>query len=153
MAPSTQRRKVWLTPTTRVPCSNAAKTRNPLKRGGVPQTCQQISAASGPKFTILWRHVGETLLFKRFFPIVDMCLSCEGIARQICAMITRWRIFGDFWVLHFQRAAHISNLRSKFALGPHYVYTSIVDIECATAKIRRGKKEDRNIEETTGPIT
>ena len=22
---------VWLTPTTRVPCSNAAKTRNPLK--------------------------------------------------------------------------------------------------------------------------
>jgi len=30
------------------------------------------------------------------------------------------------------------------------VYTSIVDIQCATAKIRRGKKEDRNIEETTG---
>jgi len=24
--PSVQRRKVWLTPTTRVPCSNAAKT-------------------------------------------------------------------------------------------------------------------------------
>jgi len=30
--------KVWLTPTTRVPCSNAAKTRNPLKFAGVPQT-------------------------------------------------------------------------------------------------------------------
>jgi len=29
--------KVWLTPTTRVPCSNAAKTRNPLKLAGVPQ--------------------------------------------------------------------------------------------------------------------
>jgi len=28
-------------------CSNAAKTRNPLKFAGVPQTCQQISAASG----------------------------------------------------------------------------------------------------------
>jgi len=48
-----QCRKVWLMPTTRVPCSNAAKTRNPLKFAGVPQSRQQISAASGPKFTIL----------------------------------------------------------------------------------------------------
>jgi len=39
-----QRRKVWLTPTTIVPCSNAAKMRNPLKFAGVPQTRQQISA-------------------------------------------------------------------------------------------------------------
>ena len=44
---------VWLTPTIRVPCSNAAKTRNPLKFAGVTQTRQQISATSGPKFTIL----------------------------------------------------------------------------------------------------
>jgi len=48
-----QRRKVWLTPTTRMPCSNAAKTPNPLKFVGVPQTNETISAASGPKFTIL----------------------------------------------------------------------------------------------------
>ena len=33
--------------------SNAAKTRNPLKFVGVPQTNETISAASGPKFTIL----------------------------------------------------------------------------------------------------
>jgi len=46
-------RKVWLTPTTRVACSNAAKTRNPLKFAGVPQTPETISAASGPKFAIL----------------------------------------------------------------------------------------------------
>ena len=45
--------KVWLTPTTRVPCSNAAKTRNLLKFAAVPQTCQQMWGASGPKFTIL----------------------------------------------------------------------------------------------------
>jgi len=51
--PSGQRRKVWLTPTTRVPCSNPAKTRNQLKLAGVPKTNEQISAASGPKFTIL----------------------------------------------------------------------------------------------------
>ena len=58
---------VWLTPTTRVPCSNAAKMRNPLKFAGVPQTCQQISAVSRPKFTILSGHVEEVLLFNMFF--------------------------------------------------------------------------------------
>jgi len=36
---------VWLTPTNRVPCSNAAKTRSPLKFAGVPQTNEMISAA------------------------------------------------------------------------------------------------------------
>ena len=37
----------------RVPCSNAARRRNPLKFAGLPQTNETISAASGPKFTIL----------------------------------------------------------------------------------------------------
>ena len=50
---SVQRRKVWLTPTTRVPCSNADKTQNPLKFAGVPQTPLRISAISGWRFTIL----------------------------------------------------------------------------------------------------
>jgi len=44
---------VWLTPTAGVPCSNAAKTRKPLKFAGVPQTNETISATNGPKFTIL----------------------------------------------------------------------------------------------------
>jgi len=48
-------------------CSNDAKTRNPLKFAGVPQTLQQISTTSGPKFTILWGHVGEILVFNKFF--------------------------------------------------------------------------------------
>ena len=39
---------VWWTPTTTVPCSNTAKTRNPLKFAGVPQTTGPISAASEP---------------------------------------------------------------------------------------------------------
>jgi len=43
------RRKVWLTPTAGVPCTNAAKMRNPLKSAGMPQTTGPISAASGPK--------------------------------------------------------------------------------------------------------
>jgi len=47
VAPSVQCRKVWLTPTTGVPrCNNAAKTPNPLKFAGVPQTRQQASAAN-----------------------------------------------------------------------------------------------------------
>ena len=41
-----------------VPYSNAAKTRNPLKLAGMPQTTGPISAASGPKFTILWGTFG-----------------------------------------------------------------------------------------------
>ena len=82
-------RNVWLMPTTRVPCSNAAKTRNQLKFAGVPQTRQQISAASGPKFAILWGHVEDVLLFNTFFLIVDICLSCEDSARQICTMVPR----------------------------------------------------------------
>jgi len=35
-----------------VTCSNAAKTRNPLKFHVVPQTNETISAASKPRFTI-----------------------------------------------------------------------------------------------------
>jgi len=67
---------VWLTPTAGVPYSNAGKTRNLLKLAGVPQTTGPISAASGPKFTIWWGHLEEILLLNKFFPIVDMCLSC-----------------------------------------------------------------------------
>jgi len=89
VVPSIQRRKVWLTPNTGVPCSNAAKKRNPLRFAGVPQTTGPISAANLPKFTILWGHLEDILLLNKFFPIVDMCLSCEDIARQICAMVPR----------------------------------------------------------------
>jgi len=105
--------------------SNAAKIPNPLKFAGVPQTNETISAASGPKFTILLWHVGEILLLNKFFfPIVDACLSCEDIARQSCAMVHRWRFFASFLrpVFAASRVQHISDLHSKFALGPHHVW-------------------------------
>ena len=89
------RRKVWLTPTTRVLCSNAAKTRKSLKFAGMPQTNETISAAR-PKFTILRGHVEEVLLISNLFPIVDKCLSCEDIARQSCAMVLRCVIFASY---------------------------------------------------------
>ena len=99
----------WLMPTTRVPCSNASKTRKPLKFAGVPQTRQQISAVRRPKFTILQGHMGEVSVFNTFFPNVDTCLSCEDTARQSCAMVPKWRffascIFSEPSAAHFRHA-------------------------------------------------
>jgi len=117
--------KVWLTSVAHRRCSKQAKTRNRLKFACVPQTRQQISSVSKPKFTILWAHVEEILLFNRFFPIVDMCVSCEDIARQSCAMVPIWRIFGYLLGPAFpaSRVQHISDLHSKFALelGRHLI--------------------------------
>jgi len=115
---------VWLTPTTSVPCSNAAKTRNRMKLAGVPQTNVTISAASGQKFTILWGRVEEILLLNKFFsPIVDTCLSCEDIAQQSCGMVPRWRFLATFLGAAFaaSRVQHLADLHSKFALGPRHV--------------------------------
>ena len=124
VAPSVQRHKVWLTLTTWLPCSNAAKTRKLLKFAGVPQTGKPISAASGPKFTILWGHVDASLLLNKFFPIVDTCLSCEDIARQSCAMVPRWRFLATFLrpVFSASRVQQVSDLHLKFALRPHHVW-------------------------------
>ena len=116
---------VSLTPTTSVPCTNAVKTRNRLKLPGVPQTNETISAASGPKFTILWgHHAEEILLLNKFFSDYPYtCLSCEDIARRSCAMVPRWRFLATFLrpVFAESRQQHISDLHSKFALGPRHV--------------------------------
>ena len=114
---------VWLTPTTRVPCSIAAKMRNPLKLPGEPQTNETISATSGSKFTILWGHVGEILLLNNFFPIVDTCFSCKDMARQSYGMVPRWQFLTTFLGPAFaaSRVQHILDLHSKFALGPRHV--------------------------------
>jgi len=97
-------RKVWLTPTTRVACSNAAKTRKLLKFAGVPQTPEAISAASRPKFTILWRHVQEILLFNKFFRLSINALHAKIQPNKV----VRWCPDGDFLrhfcVLYFRRA-------------------------------------------------
>jgi len=83
---------LWLTPTTRVSCSNAAKTRKPLKLHGVPQTNETISAASGPKFTILWGHVEDILLLNKFFMTVDTCSSSSSRVYS-----TLWSYCADVW--------------------------------------------------------
>jgi len=85
---------VWVTPTTRVPCSNAAKTRNPLKFAGVPQTSEPILAVSSPHYEDVWRRY---CFFTTFFLIVGIRLSCDDTARQSCAMVPRRRFFWRFF--------------------------------------------------------
>jgi len=92
-----QHRKVWLTPTTRVPRSNATKTRNPLKLAGCPRLAnrsQALMGRSSPYCKNIW---GKYCCLTSFFPTADKCLRCEDIARQSCAMVRRWRILGDFF--------------------------------------------------------
>ena len=70
-----------------MPCSNAAKTKNPLKFVGMPQTPEPISAISGPKFTILSEHVEEVLLLNNFF----FRLSIHALVAKIWPdKVVRW---------------------------------------------------------------
>jgi len=117
-----------------MPCSNAAKTRNQSKFAGVPKLVnrsQPLVGRRSPYYADMWRTYR---CITSFFPILDMCLSCEDIARQSCAMVPRWRfwrffascIFSEPRAVHFRR----SDLHSE---------------------IRRGiKKEKRRKKETTG---
>jgi len=103
-APSVQRRKVWLMPSTRVPCSNAAKTRNPLKLAGVPKLMkrsQPLVGRSSPYCRDMWgRYCCLTIFFR---------LSIRALVAKILPdKFVRWCPDGEFlaifWVLHFQRA-------------------------------------------------
>jgi len=120
---SVQRRKVWLMPTTRVPCSNAAKTRNRLKFAGVPQTPEPISAVSGPKFAILWGHMEEVLLLKTLFSAGQYMPYLQRFSpTKLCNGVQMAIFLRRFCVLYFQRAAcSNSDRHSKFALRPHHV--------------------------------
>ena len=113
---------VWLTPTTRVACSNAARMRKPLNFAGVhklPNRSQSLVRRSSPHCWDMWRTY---YWLTSFFPIVDTCLSCEDSARQNCAMVPGWWFLCRFCVLYFQQAssAHF-RVHSKFALRPHHV--------------------------------
>jgi len=104
-----------------LPCSNAAKTRKPLKVAGVPQTPETISAASRPKLTILWGHVEEILLLNKFF---SNCRYMPQLRRYGQPdKFVRWCRDDDFLrpVFAASRVQRISDLHSKFALRPHHV--------------------------------
>jgi len=58
--------------------------------------------------------------------------------------VLRWRFLATFLrpVFPAIRAQHVSDLHSKFTLGPHHV-PKYVDIQSPTAEIRRGKKKKK----------
>jgi len=63
---------------------------------------QPLVGRSSPHCGDMWRTYCCVTVF---FLIVDMCLSCEDIARQSCAMVPSWRFLATFCILCFQRAA------------------------------------------------
>jgi len=87
----------------------------------VPQTRRQISAASGPKFTILWRHVEEILLFNKFFSDCNIALVIKIWPNEVVRWCTDGEFFGSCIQSEPCALQHISNMHSKFALGPHHV--------------------------------
>jgi len=84
----------------------------------LPDRSQPLVGRSLPYYQDMW-----VLLFNKFFLIVDTCLSCEDIARQSFAMVPRCRFYGNFLrpVFSASRVQHVSDLHSKFAVGPHHV--------------------------------
>jgi len=72
-------------------------------------------------YVMLWRTYR---CLTSFFPFADMCLSCEDIARQSCAMVPRWRFLATFLRPAFpaSRVQQVSDLHLKFALRPHHVW-------------------------------
>jgi len=71
---------------------------NQLECPKLPDRSQPLVHRSFPYCENMWRRY---CCLTSFFSIVDMCLSCEDIGLQSCAMVPRWRFFGDFCVLYF----------------------------------------------------
>jgi len=86
----------------------------------LPDRSQPLVGQSSPYCGNMWRRY---CCLTSFFPIVDKCRSCEDIAREICAMVPRWRFFDAFLrpVFAASPVQHASDLHLKFALRPHHV--------------------------------
>ena len=124
VAPSVQRRKVWLTPTTRCPAVTLPRRETRWNLQGCPKLPdgpQPLVGRSSPYGGDMWSTYHY---LTSFFPIVDTCLSCEDIARQSCAMVPRWRFLATFLRPAFtaSRVQQVTDLHLKFALRPHHVW-------------------------------
>ena len=120
VAPSVQCRKVLLTLTTRVPCSNAAKMQNPLKFAGVPKLpnrSEPLVGRSSPYYEDVWkRYCCLTSFFQ---------LSMHALVTKILPdKVVRWCRDGDFLhpVFSASSVLYISDMHSKFTLRPHHVW-------------------------------
>ena len=134
---------------TGVPCSNAAKTRKPLRFAWVPQTRQQISAVSRQKFTILWGHVEEVSMFNKFF--FWLLIHASAVKTQPDKVV-RWCQNGDLLrpVFSASRVQHISDMHSKFTLRPHHVWKYGRQSSLRLLRLGEEKEEERKKIETTG---
>ena len=113
---------VWLTPTTRVPCITLPRRKTRWNYPGSPKLTkrsQPLVGRSSPYCGPCRRYCCLT----SFFPIVNTCLSCEDIAWQSCGIVPRWQFLATFLGPAFaaSRVQHLSDLHSKFTLGPHHV--------------------------------
>jgi len=94
-----------------MPCSNAAKTQNPLKFAGVPQTRKRISVANGPPYCgDMWRRY---CCLSSFFSDCRYVPCCEDIAQQSCAIVCRWQIFLQFLGCSISSVQHVSDMHSE----------------------------------------
>jgi len=86
---------------------------NSLRCPKHPNRSQPLVGRRSPYCEDMWRRY----CCLAFFPVVNMCLSYEDLARQSCAMVRRWRFFASFLrpVFPASRMQHISDLHSKFA--------------------------------------
>ena len=114
--------QIWLTPTTRCRAVTLPRRETTWNLLGCPKLAnrsQPLVGRSSPYYEDMCRTYR---CLTCFFPIVDMCLSCEDIPWQSCAMEPRWRLFGDFLGPAFpaSREQHVSDLHSKCTLecGP-----------------------------------
>ena len=83
---------------------------------------RSLVGRSSPYCGDIWRTY--CCLTSFFFRIVDTCLRCEDIARQSCAMVTRWQFLATFLrpVFSESHMQQVSDLHLKFALRPHHVW-------------------------------
>jgi len=150
VAPSVQRHQVWLTPTTRVPCSNAANTRNPVEicwgaQNSPTGLSGPLVGRSSPYCEDMWRRYCCLTSFFR----LSIHASVAKIQPDKIVQWSRMANFPSFCVLYFHRAA--CSTFQTCILNSHLGHTmcrSMVDIHSATAEIRRGKKTKE--EETIG---
>ena len=149
--------KVWLTSVERRRCSNEAKTRNPLKFAGVPQTSQQIKplvGRSSPYCKDVWmRYCHLTSFFRLSIHAQLLRYSptklCDG-AQMIFGVIFASSIFSEPRAAHFRPAFYI---RTKAASYEEVWQTSnLRPLRLGEKKRRnkeRGKKDERKKTETT----
>ena len=124
VAPSVERRKGWLTPTTRCRAVTLPRRETSWNLQGYPKLVnwsQPLIGRSSPYCGDMWRTY---CCLTSFFPIVNTCLSCGDIARQSGAMVPRWRFLATFLrpVFSASRVQQVSDLHLKFALRPHHVW-------------------------------